>query len=322
MSSQTHDTQENETEDLGSFHHYRTEIPNIVFMLKLEPMLFKAYCVFKMTAGDKGKCFKSNKTLSDEIGCSVPTVMKLKDQLSEIGLIVLTKRTHESGGCMPDLIQITDIWPENMQEMAKKYPKNVNSKFNGGCKPDLQGGVNAVNRGCKPGLHKQEHKEEKEIYNKQQHAASPIAAVFSEKRKIKKTEPKIWECLNGIDIPINDKIEITRRYTEEVVKNAIGWSTHEKNPPNTCLAASIKYACKNGLSGKEFDKKKESVYENLKQIFTNGNFYNKAECFLNAHGIGFNRGNLNDGVKFDKYFSTNRLNDLLDKFQIDITQIA
>jgi hypothetical protein len=322
MSSQIPYTQENEIHDLGSLHHYRTEIPNILFLMKLEPMLFKAYCVLKMTAGDKGSCFKSNKTLSDEIGCSLPTVMKLKEQLAELGLIRIMKRRHESGGCMPDLVQITDIWAENMEEMVKKYPKKANSNFNGGCKPDLQGGVNSVNRGCKPGLHKQEHKEEKEIYNNQQHAASPIAAVFSEKRKMKKPEPKIWECLNSIDIPMNDKIEITRRYSEEIVKKAIAWATHAKNPPTKCLAASIKYACKNSLSGEEFNKKRESVYENLKQIFTNGNFYNKAECFLNSHGIGFNRGNLNDGVKFDRYFSTTRLNELLEKFQIDITQIA
>lgn len=313
---------ENHSQDLGSLHHYRTEIPNIVFLLKLEPMLFKAYCVFKMTAGDRGGCFKSNKTLSDEIGCSVPTVMKLKEQLSEIGLITLTKRMHFSGGNMPDLIQITDIWPENMEEMAKKYPKKTNSNFNGGCKPDLQGGVNAVNKGCKPGLHKQEHKEEKEIYNKQQHAASPNAAVFSEKMKKEPAKAFVHEILNDVDIPIVDKIEISRRYSKDIVENAIGWATHPKNPPNKCLAASIKFACKSGLSGNEFDKKKETVYETLKKIFTNGNFYNNAECFLNAHGIGFSRGNLNEGVKFDKYYSSSKFHALLEMFQINMTHYA
>ncbi len=160
------------------------------------------------------------------------------------------------------------------------------------------------------------------IQKEQQHTAPPNAAVFSEKNKKEPAKPFVYEILDNVDIPIVDKIEISRRYSKEVVQNAIGWAMHPKNPPNKCLAASIKFACKSGLSGSEFDKKKETVYETLKQLFTNGNFYNNAECFLNAYGIGFARGNLNEGVKFDKYYSPSKFHALLEMFQIDLTQIA
>lgn len=174
----------------------------------------------------------------------------------------------------------------------------------------------------------------KNIEKKQQHAAL-AAAVFSDLSNEKKPisqdksipksndhQMKVLDCLTSVDIPIVDKIEISRRYSKEIVENAIGWATHPKNPPTKCLAASIKFACKSGLSGNEFDKKKETVYETLKQLFTNGNIYNNAECFLNAHGIGFARGNLSEGVKFDKYYSPSKFHALLEMFQINMTHYA
>lgn len=53
----------------------------------------------------------------------------------------------------------------------------------------------------------------------------------------------IYECLKKVDIPDYDKTEITRRYPEDVVKNALEWATNPLNPPKKSLAASIKYAC-------------------------------------------------------------------------------
>lgn len=154
------DLEGNHIQDLGSLHHYRTEIPNIIFQMNLDPWVFKAYCVFKMTAGDRSACFKSNSTLSNEIGCSIPTLIKLKGELAELGLITIQKRHHENGGSLPDLIQIVDIWGQNMECMLKRYPPKPSpikhSNNDEGDKRDLGGGVNAVNQGSKRGLHKQE----------------------------------------------------------------------------------------------------------------------------------------------------------------------
>lgn len=51
-------------------------------------------------------------------------------------------------------------------------------------------------------------------------------------------------CLEKIDIPQEEKIWISQHYPEETVKSAVAWATHPSNPPNKCLAASIKHACK------------------------------------------------------------------------------
>lgn len=104
-----------------------------------------------MTAGDRGGCFKTNSTLCEEIGCSLPTLIKSKKELVEMGLIIISKQKHGLGGSMPDLIQIVDIWPKNMQYLAdlqaKKMAGNAQKNFEqksktdlGGSKIDLGGG--------------------------------------------------------------------------------------------------------------------------------------------------------------------------------------
>lgn len=157
----------NQYQDLSSSHNYRTEIPNIIFHMNLTPWEFKAYCVIKKTAGDRGVCFKSNSTLSHEIGCSIPFTIDLKKELVRLNLIKITKRKNEKGGDLPDLIQIKDIWPQNMEYMGKLFPKNpdndvieiINMGVNnveGGELTTLRGGVNHVKGEGKQRLHKED----------------------------------------------------------------------------------------------------------------------------------------------------------------------
>ncbi len=181
---------------------------------------------------------------------------------------------------------------------------------------------------------KKKHNKEN-IQNKQQHGFKKNAADFidlsNEKKPIfldkstqksNESQMKVWDCLKAIDIPMHDKVETTTRYDEERVKKGISWATHPKNPPKKCLAASIKHACKNGFCSKEFEQKEESIYENLKKKFKNGDFYNNAECFFDSTGIAFVRGMLQDQVKFDKFFSWNKLEELCEKFQIKFSRTA
>jgi hypothetical protein len=156
---------------------------------------------------------------------------------------------------------------------------------------------------------------------KKQQQAAPAAAVFSESSKKEKTTLKIYDCLKPIDIPMKDKYEISTRYDEETVKNAVDWATHKDNPPTKCLAASIKHACKHKLSIKEHEVKSRTPYERARDLFKNGSFYNNAECFLNANGISFSRGMLHYQVNFDKFFNWNRVKDLCKKFQILIPEL-
>lgn len=238
MSSNTNlankkNSQSVEIQDSGSLHRYRTEIPNIIFQMKLDPWAFKAYCVFKMTAGDKGVCFKANVTLSEEIGCSIPTLIKLKHQLEEEGLIKIIKRIHENGGNLPDLIQIVDIWPENMQKMSNFYPPR-------GGKQDLVGGVNAVNEGSKRRLHKQEPKEQ-ELNNK----TTTLPPPKKVREKPDDGGGGFFDCLKEIDIKPKDKVRLSSLYPEPLVKKVLKHVSHPSFKPQKSLDASIFYFCKN-----------------------------------------------------------------------------
>lgn len=131
MNSPERDTQSNtpdinlqyQTKDNSALHHYRTEIPNIIFDLNLDVYAFKLYCCLKQVAGDHSTCFQSNNTLAEKIGCAIPKLIESKLCLQQKGLITITKRKNENGSLMPDLIEIVDIWPENMRTMLKKYDK-------------------------------------------------------------------------------------------------------------------------------------------------------------------------------------------------------
>ncbi len=183
-----------EFQDLGSLHHYRTELPNVIFYMSLPTYEFKAYCVFKWTAGDNGACFKSNATLCEEIGCSMPKLIEIKEYLQKKQLIVITKRKASNGGNMPDLIQIVDMWAYNMQEIPKKNKLRKEE----GSKRRLPGGVNDVYQGGKRRLVKQEQKEEelKKTTTKESEEpvlgndVSPSAVVFSQQEKQSTERPK------------------------------------------------------------------------------------------------------------------------------------
>lgn len=77
----------------------------------------------------------------------------------------------------------------------------------------------------------------------QQHAAAPIAAVFSESEKKERATLPIYDCLKSVNIPDKDKSEITRRFDENTVKNAIAWATHPDTVISKGLAPAIKWAC-------------------------------------------------------------------------------
>lgn len=54
-----------------------------------------------------------------------------------------------------------------------------------------------------------------------------------------------FEELKDLDIPIADKVEISRRFEENTVRNAIAWATHPETKLNKGLSPAIKWACQN-----------------------------------------------------------------------------
>jgi len=137
----------------------------------------------------------------------------------------------------------------------------------------------------------------------------------------KDTKQKIWPCLEKVDIPDQDKYEITRMGSEEVVKNAIGWATHVDNPPRVCLAASIKYAVTRALSVRNLANVKATPYERCRKLFKNGEKYGSWECYLSENGIAFSTLHQSKGVNFDKYFKWSKIVELCKLCNIKIDQI-
>ncbi len=255
----------------------------------------KGILLYLLSLPDDWKIYHSQ--LQDGLGVGEDYINSAMDELLNHGY---AERTREK---VKGLFQ---PYQYEIYEIKKSLPDREN-------RPGSSGPEN-------PALHNKHSLSE--IHNKQQHTAAPTAAALIEKKKEEKPTYKIYECLKKIDIPMHDKVETSTKYDEERVKKGISWATHPKNPPKKCLAASIKHACKNGLCSKEFEQKEESIYESVKKKFKNGDFYNNAECFFDSTGIAFVRGMLQDQVKFDKFFSWNKLEELCEKFQIKFSRTA
>lgn len=108
-------------EDHSSLHSYRTEIPNIIWQLGLDPYERDVYSYFKKIAGDRGSCFQSIDTICKNIGIKPTKLREVKKKLSSYfplircSLINVIKRKNHDDVCLPDLIQIVDIWPQNFK---------------------------------------------------------------------------------------------------------------------------------------------------------------------------------------------------------------
>jgi hypothetical protein len=135
---------------------------------------------------------------------------------------------------------------------------------------------------------------------------------FSESKK----DLHIHECLKYVDIPMHDKLEISRKHAEPIVKNALKWAINlAKREEVRCMAASIKYACNRGLKC-EIRPVKKTIYDELCQYFKNDEQYNNAYCYLNQTGIAFQRGMHHEQLKIDQYFSWDKFKKLCDNFGI------
>src|SRR5690348_11438162 len=119
-------------QDLSSNHKYRTELPNIIFKIGINPNLIGVYAALKQCAGDYGNCTKSEKTLSEELGVTPKTLRSWINQLSEINpklskpLIIIQKRISECGDRDTHSISIIDIWPENFKYFSDLNGGTVN----------------------------------------------------------------------------------------------------------------------------------------------------------------------------------------------------
>lgn len=126
-------------------HHFRTEIPNIVFDLDLDPYEFKIYAYIKKIGGDQGGCWKSKPNIAKE--CSISkrkvddAVQKLSSPFDLLGgksLITFIPRENNTS-----LLIINDIWRENGDKFRSESKKEGGGAPNagGGCTPCTGGGA-------------------------------------------------------------------------------------------------------------------------------------------------------------------------------------
>lgn len=105
----------------GGMRHYFTMIPNMVID-DLDYKSLGVYAYFRRVAGEQGQCYKSNKTMCDELGISANTLRKIRDDLEQRNLIRVIHQSDNSDGVInqPTIIQIVNIWGENFSRYTSK----------------------------------------------------------------------------------------------------------------------------------------------------------------------------------------------------------
>ena len=146
-------------------HNYRTEIPNIIHELDLDPYEFRVYAIIKRHAGDNGACTRSYSKMSEECKMSVRKFQKCIKNLCAVNpilgkpLIYVIERKTQLGDRDTNLLEIEDIWPENMDMFRIK--RTYSDGGGGAC--GAPGVVHVVHQGGAPGAYKEEHIKEEHV---------------------------------------------------------------------------------------------------------------------------------------------------------------
>ncbi len=142
MSNQTHVT-ENKPD-----HHYRTEIPNIVFDLGLKPATFSLYCYYKRVAGDDNACWRSNAKIQKDMDMCAKSIAKhraiLATPMEALGgksLITAAERFTEEGDPDTVLVGIVDVWRESGDFFRNKKSDKGTAKNAGGVPQKMREGT-------------------------------------------------------------------------------------------------------------------------------------------------------------------------------------
>ncbi len=297
------------SDDLSSNHKYRTELPNIIFELGLTSIQFFVYCAIKKSAGDHGGCTKSTKTLAKICNCSVRTIHKTIQELSEINnfikkpLILCTHRISEWGDKDTNLITIVDVWEENYLikgGSAKSAPPSEISAL-----PSAKSTV-GVAQNLRQGSAKSAHKQEpikKNPYEEEQQQrlrqtiVQPVVVFFDILKK---------------DERLTDENRLAlMRFTEDRVKLAIEFS-HKVTPTKSLIQQLVWH------SSQEIPPKipKSSFWEEFRKHFKNNSEHNGATCYINEEKAAFSRGMTHREVFINKPNSRKEIEDILASFGI------
>jgi hypothetical protein len=184
-------------------HHYRTEIPNIVYQLGISLPAIGLYGYLKNTAGDSGSCWKKQTTICEEVGISPATYIKYRDELAnsqpKLGgksLLYIQIRKKPDGSNDTTKISIVNIWRENGNLFRSKKDNAIQN-------------MNEVVQNLNEGHSISECKQE----------------PFKKNRKNNDVDVPI--CLKNMGISIDLQISLTEKYGDD-----------PKRIENACIAVS------------------------------------------------------------------------------------
>lgn len=122
---------------------------------------------------------------------------------------------------------------KNEYESKPEFKKNLPNRENKGAVPPRRENQGAVLQRETPGaIYSNTDSSNTEEQQQQERKAPPSAAV------------SFYKELEGIDIPLADKIEITKSYPVQNVKHGILWLEKNEKPLTKGIAAALKWACK------------------------------------------------------------------------------
>ncbi len=271
--------------DLSSEKTYFTQIPNIIDDLGLTPIIFRFYIKLKRTAGDKGCCWKSTRTLAAELGVSIGTISKLKKELEKpfdlLGgksLIRIEKGDIQKNET--DRIYITDIWPENMLYFTK---------ISAPCSSQETGVFSGGNTPVSWSEQKKNPIKKNPIKN------PPPTSPKANPSKLAKLEEeeKIYACVKEVNLNSEERKRICK-FPEKLVNQAIKYAYHPTTRDTQQHIGRIMHFLKNPKLYEEHMKtldkplrQKKPFLDEIKEAFKKGEFYQGYECLMDNIGIGF-----------------------------------
>ena len=100
--------------DSGDLRKYRTELPNLIDDMDLDPYEYRLYGHYKRVCGAAGgTCYQSVRTTAEQCGMSVGKVSETRRSLETKGLIKC--QDNEDGTIN---VTIVDIWPQNFRHYS------------------------------------------------------------------------------------------------------------------------------------------------------------------------------------------------------------
>ncbi len=248
-------------------HHFRTEIPNIVDDLDLDPYEFRIYHFIKKIAGDSGLCWHCIKSMCKKTKVketkAKQVLKKLASPFALLGgrpLIEIRHRKKPDGSNDTNLINIVPIWRQN------------GDYFRGVGRQTTQGGGSPNDPCGSPNDYKEEPYI-KEPIQQQGKKNSAAAAIYPSLEKIPDSE-----------VSQAEKKRISSKYDEVTVNDAVARVTQKDFTPEVSLLKSLNAACKNSWKPektKQQQQKDKKDAATLKENLRDMSYcYTRSDCML------------------------------------------